>query len=124
MKKLLQIPVLMPLQLLPLLLMVAMATAQNQVKKVAIMPLNFIGYSPEEMRYRLQDIVYNYLHRDGMSIVLQDPVTTNALLGRKEITADNLRNFLPSELASVLGVDYVIMGRVTQESAGGLMHKT
>lgn len=122
MKKILKIPVMMPLHLLPLLLLVTMATAQTAVseKKVAVLPLHYIGNNAGEMRYRLQDVVYDYLHRSHVK--LQDPVETNALLGRKQIKADDLRSYLPSELAVILGVDYVVTGRVSQEYAGATNH--
>jgi hypothetical protein len=59
MKKILQIPVMMPIQLLPLLLMMTMATAQTSMadKKVAVLPIHYVGSESNEMRYRLQDAV-------------------------------------------------------------------
>jgi hypothetical protein len=118
MKKILKIRVMMPIQLLPLLLVVTMATAQtgSMDKKVAVLPIHYIGTESNEMRYRLQDMVVDYLRRSQVKI--QDPVETNALLGRKQIKADDLRDYLPAELATILGVDYVITGRVSQEYAG------
>jgi hypothetical protein len=122
MKKILKIPVMMPLQLLPLLLIVTMATAQTPSadKKVAVLPIHYIGNASGEMNYRLQDIIVDYLRRSGTAVRVQDPVETNALLGRKQIKADDLRDYLPAELAAILGVDYVITGRVSQEYAGSL----
>jgi hypothetical protein len=122
MKKILQIPVMMPIQLLPLLLMMTMATAQTSMadKKVAVLPIHYVGSESNEMRYRLQDLVIDYLRRSGTAIRVQDPLETNALLGRKQIKADDLRSYMPAELAAILGVDYIITGRVSQEYAGSI----
>lgn len=121
MKKILKKLVITPIQILPLLLVLVMATAQESVprasvKKVAVLPIHFIGNSADEMRYRLQDIVYDYLHKNGVGV--QDPFETNALLAKKQIKAEDLRGYTPAELATILGVDYVITGRVSQEYAG------
>lgn len=41
---------------------------------------------------------------------VQDPKTTNALLGKKGIGYDNINDYTPMELAEILGVDAVISG--------------
>ncbi len=43
-------------------------------------------------------------------IEVQDPKTTNALLGKQEINYDNLLEYTPIELAEILNVDAIIMG--------------
>lgn len=109
---------------LALLLLVMQAVAQVPAgKKVAVLPLHFIGSASEEMRYRLQDITYDYLRGHASGVQLQDPVVTNAMLGKKLIEISDLRKYTPAELAAILEVDYVVTGRVSQEAAGGLSNR-
>ena len=48
--------------------------------------------------------------RGTLLVKVQNPVTTNAVLSKEGITIDNLDNYIPSDLARILGVDAVIMG--------------
>ena len=103
--------------LLALLFMSIAANAQ----KVAILPINYIGDSPimmDDMRYRLQNIAYQYLRNGSMELRIQDPSETNALLLRNGVRESNLREFTPAELADMLHVEYVLTGMVTQEVVG------
>jgi hypothetical protein len=47
---------------------------------------------------------------DLKTIEVQDPNKTKALLGKKNITQENISNFTPEELAGILGVDAIITG--------------
>jgi hypothetical protein len=108
-------------QLLALLFLVMQANAQSpSPKTMAVLPIHYIGDSKDEMRYRLQDMAHDYLRDHSAEVRLQDPFATNALLAKRQITADNLRAYTPAELTEILGVDYVVTGRITQEYAGGL----
>lgn len=44
------------------------------------------------------------------SIEIQEPNRTTALLGKKNITVDNIKNYTSEELAQILGVDAIISG--------------
>ena len=48
--------------------------------------------------------------RGKLDVRVQNPLETNAILLRSGITAENLANQSPSELAGLLGVDAVVMG--------------
>jgi hypothetical protein len=98
---------------------VRLANAEN---RVAILPITYIGdgnpVKIEEMRYRLQNIVHDYLRTDAMELKFQDPAETNALLIRNGVNESNLREFTPKELAKILNVEYVLMGSVSQDYTG------
>lgn len=47
---------------------------------------------------------------DLQSVEIQDPRTTNALLGKQNIGYENLLEYTPLEIAEILGVDAVISG--------------
>ncbi|MDD7914959.1 hypothetical protein [Polaribacter ponticola] len=44
------------------------------------------------------------------SIEIQEPNRTTALLGKNNITVDNIKNYTSEELAQILGVDAIISG--------------
>jgi hypothetical protein len=90
--------------------------------KVAILPMTYIGDGNEvrmdEMRYRLQNIAYQYLRNEAIELKFQDPSVTNALLLKNGVHEANFRQFTPGELAEILQVEYVVTGMVNQESRG------
>jgi hypothetical protein len=47
---------------------------------------------------------------DLQNTEVQDPNKTTALLGKKNITQENIKDFTPEELAEILGVDAIISG--------------
>ncbi|RIV42867.1 hypothetical protein [Flagellimonas pelagia] len=47
---------------------------------------------------------------DMQRIEIQDPNTSNAILGKQNIDYNNLRDYTPMELAEILGVDAIISG--------------
>ncbi len=50
--------------------------------------------------------------RGHLRVKVQDPMTTNAILGKKGITIKNITDYTPKELANFLGVDAVVMGTI------------
>lgn len=112
-----------------LLMMAAALTAGAQTQavlrtidaenRVAILPMIYVAEGNDlkldEMRYRLQNIAHDYLRSDAMELTFQDPAETNALLRKHNINAANVRDFTPKELATLLHVEYVLMGTVTQD---------
>ena len=88
--------------------------------RAAILPLIFIGEGNEvrmeEMKYRLQHIAHDFLRKDAVELRFQDPEETNAILLKNGVNETNFRQFLPKELAAILGVEYILMGSVTEEN--------
>lgn len=99
----------------------ANAIASNE-NKVAVLPIIYIseGNSErvEDMRYRLQNIAYLYLKSESMELKFQSPAETNALLLKHGVNESNFREFTPKELATILGVEYILTGMVTQDITG------
>ena len=62
----------------------------------------------------LQTAMYSWFlkrkKRGTMTIEVQDPKRTNALLKKEDIDYDNIQDQLPEDLAKILGVDAVISG--------------
>jgi hypothetical protein len=92
-------------------------------RRVAVLPLYFIGDAPEEMRYRLQEMAHRFLSSNSVELKFQDPSYTNALLAKKGVTLEDLRGYMPAELALLLQVDYVVTGRVTVEHVASSTHE-
>lgn len=94
----------------------------SRQNRVAILPITYIGEGSdtkmEEMRFRLQDLAYEYLIEDAMALRFQQPAETNALLHRNGISSSRLHDYSPRELAYILGVEYVVFGLVSQEADG------
>jgi hypothetical protein len=111
------------MMLLILMLMVYASKAQNtgfnSRYRVAVMPLVYLGDGSEgreeEMRYQLQDVVVSYMSRSAAELKFMDAAEVNALLYKKGIGADNIRQYTPRELARLLNVEYVIMGSLIQD---------
>jgi hypothetical protein len=97
----------------------AQKTGFNSRYKVAVMPLVYMGDGSEgreeEMRYQLQDVVVSYMSRSAAELKFMDAVEINAILYKKGIDQDNIRQYTPAELADLLHVEYVIMGSVIQD---------
>ena len=84
--------------------------------KIAILPFGYINAQQEtntEMGYKVQDECYTYLSAKAAALSIQDPSTTNALLGKAGITFANARNFTMQEICNILGVEYVVRGTIT-----------
>jgi TolB-like protein len=84
--------------------------------KVAVMPFGYINSQQEtnaEMGYKVQDECYTYLSSKAATLSIQDPSTTNALLGKANVTPENVRSFTMQELCNILGVEYLLRGTIT-----------
>jgi len=72
----------------------------------------------KEMEYTqgkgIQSAMFSWFLARGkkgqLKVRVQDPMTTNAILGKKRITVKNIADYTPKELANFLGVDAVVMG--------------
>lgn len=65
------------------------------------------------MGYKVQDECYTYLSGKATAFTIQDPSTTNALLGKAGVSSDNIRNFTNQEICNILGVEYIVRGTIT-----------
>jgi hypothetical protein len=113
----------------------AFATLAKEHKTLAILPFQAtIGLRPNQMKamtpermkemeknegLAVQSALQTYFlkeqGKDDFTVSFQDANTTNALLLKNNITAENIKTFTPAELSKVLGVDGVIMGTFTTD---------
>ncbi|WP_343854559.1 hypothetical protein [Algoriphagus jejuensis] len=66
----------------------------------------------------VQSSTANFVRNEYRAITLQDPITTNAILGKNNIGHSNISNFAPEELAKILGVEFVIYGMLSITNKG------
>lgn len=84
--------------------------------KVAVLPFAYINPNQEtnqEMGYKVQQECYTMLSSKAAALTIQDPSTTNAVLGKAGVTMENFRSFTMDELCSILGVEYVLKGTIS-----------
>ncbi|MEL7587484.1 MAG: hypothetical protein AAGU19_12285 [Prolixibacteraceae bacterium] len=100
----------------------ALATMPStQRNMVAVLPFSYIGQGgekDEKLSKKVQSDCYNLLLKYASRFSIQDPMKTNALLARQGINGSNLDGFLPSELAVILGTEYVVVGSVLVDYKG------
>ncbi|WP_207433680.1 hypothetical protein [Sabulibacter ruber] len=108
----------------------AFATLAKSHKTLAILPFEAtIGLRPNQQKnltperikemeknegLAVQSALQTYFlkvsSKDDFTVSFQDAATTNAMLMKNNITAENIKSFTPAELSKVLGVDGVITG--------------
>ncbi|HEX5152502.1 MAG TPA: hypothetical protein VFW07_13725 [Parafilimonas sp.] len=84
--------------------------------KVAVLPFGYINSQQEtntEMGYKVQEECYTYLSNKAATLSIQDPSTTNVLLGKAGVTFENARSFTMQEICNILGVEYLVRGIIT-----------
>ncbi|MTI33251.1 hypothetical protein [Xanthovirga aplysinae] len=93
---------------------------------VKLRPNQMKKYTPEQYEEMqkiegkaIQSAVHSYFlkkkSKNPFTVSFQDIQKTNALLGKNEITQDNIENYTPEELAEILGVDGVISGTMNTD---------
>lgn len=85
--------------------------------KVAVLPFRFLADKQsigEDMGYQVQNECYAFLSKHAGELTIIDPRTTNALLIKAGADQQNIRGFTMSELCSILGVEYLIDGSISQ----------
>lgn len=108
----------------------AFAQKTKNHKVIAVMPFQItLKLRPKQMKnitpQQLKDMEYDqgkgvqssmfswFLARGKkgqLKVQVQDPMTTNATLKKNGITIKNITNYTPKELATILGVDAIVMG--------------
>jgi len=96
-------------------------TISDHHNKVAILPFHFIidkRRAAKEMSEEVQQECYSYLMKHSEGLTFLDPRTTDAILVKAAITFDNIEGYTMDELCNILGVEYVVDGKVTQNRTG------
>lgn len=94
---------------------------QDHHNVVAILPFTYIGSGgsrDEKMAIKAQGDCFNILKKESSQLILQDPITTNALLIKGGINESNIVGFTPNDLAQLLGAEYIIYCTVTINQRG------
>lgn len=90
--------------------------------KIAILPFEFItndhSLNANSMAEQLQAESYLSVKENTHGLELQDPITTNSLLAKNNITLANLKSNSPTEMAALLGVENVLYGIATVTNKG------
>jgi len=94
----------------------------SRKNKMAVLPFEYITNDPsimvDAMRIEIQSSCINSFRREAKSLDVQDPMTTNALLAKNEITHENYKTIPPKDMAILLGVEYVVYGTFDLENEG------
>lgn len=88
---------------------------------VAVLPFDYMntgGNRDDKMGLKVQSDCYTYLRKKAKLFTIQDPMTTNALLVKNNLSVDNLIGLTPQEMANLLGVEYVVYGSVVISQTG------
>ena len=89
---------------------------------IAILPFAFAsnvgGNLPDKMNTKVQSDCARLLRKSTRQFTVQDPINTNAILGKHKINSDNVTSYTPEEIAHILNVEYVIYGSVTVTQTG------
>lgn len=89
---------------------------------IAVLPFQFISndqsMDPLAMSNLAQNTTANSVKEQYGQLTLQDPITTNALLAKSNIDLTNITTMTPSEIAALLGVEFVIYGTVNLTNKG------
>lgn len=100
----------------------APANAADAHNKIAVLPFQFISNDPSmdanSLSNLAQNTTANSIREQYGNLILQDPVTTNALLAKKNIDQSNITTMTPTEVANLLGVEYVVYGTVNLTNKG------
>jgi hypothetical protein len=94
---------------------------QSHHNIVAVLPFTYIGQGgsrDQKLGIKIQSDCYNVLKKYADQFILQDPITTNALLIKHNINEENIMGFTPSELTNILNAEYIIYGNVTVNDKG------
>ncbi|SHO64398.1 hypothetical protein [Algoriphagus zhangzhouensis] len=90
--------------------------------KIAVLPFAIISNDPgltiDELRTFTQNQAANTVRNEYGSLSLQDPLTTNAILAKNNLSQDNIDSFTPAEIAELLGVEFIIFGSVKVTNKG------
>jgi len=100
----------------------APANAVDAHNKIAVLPFQFSSndpsMDPKAMSSLAQNTTANSIRQQYGNLMLQDPMTTNALLAKNNIDYSNITTMLPAEVANLLGVEYVVYGTVNLTNKG------
>ena len=84
--------------------------------KVAVLPFGYLKDQETTnvtMQKKIQQDTYSAFKKKAINLTYQDPITTNAFLAKAGVSNNNIEGYTMGEIATILGVEYVIQGMVT-----------
>ncbi|SDS40388.1 hypothetical protein SAMN04515667_2097 [Formosa sp. Hel1_31_208] len=96
----------------------ASSSLKDHHNKVAILPFAFLKNQDDgssAMSKKIQQETYAIFNAHKGILNFQDPMTTNRLLGKAGIGANDEQNYSMGELCDILGVEFVVQGLVSIE---------
>lgn len=84
--------------------------------KVAVLPFGYLKDQETTnvtMQKKIQQDTYGAFKKKAINLKYQDPITTNALLAKAGVSNNNIDGYTMGEIATILGVEYLIQGMVT-----------
>jgi TolB-like protein len=91
--------------------------------KVAILPFHYTidkQRVSEEVSDEVQEECFTFLSKHSEGLTILSPHTTNALLSKAGVNFNTMVNYTMDELCNILGVEYLVEGRVTQIRTGSV----
>ncbi|MFX1706885.1 CsgG/HfaB family protein [Chitinophaga sp. CC14] len=97
-------------------------SAEQRKNKVAVLPFeietNDQSLATPTMSKQVQESCINALRSQSPFQTIQDPMVTNNILTKKNLTAADLSMYTPKEWAEILGVEYVVIGAYSIQNKG------
>lgn len=95
----------------------------NNRHKIAVLPFECIsndqGIMIDAMSHKAQEDCINSIKENTVGdLTVQEAITTNSLLAKHNVSQKKLREITPSEMAKILGVEYVLYGTVNITNKG------
>ncbi|NHN25992.1 hypothetical protein FIA58_009930 [Flavobacterium jejuense] len=98
------------------------SNASDRKGKMAVVPFliitNMDSVDKDAFSRQIQSDCSNIIKQESPMIDVIDVRIVNATLAKNNITVNDLQNMLPTELAEVLGVEYVVLGSYEIENTG------
>ena len=89
-------------------------TAAERKNKLAVLPFTMVsndqGLMSEAMSGQIQHAAINSFKKNTRQIMVQDPMTTNAILLKNNLDPNSIKTMMPQKVAEILGVEFVVYG--------------
>mgnify|MGYP001282884603 FL=1 len=89
-------------------------TAAERKNKLAVLPFTMVsndqGLMSEAMSGQIQHAAINSFKKNTRQIMVQDPMTTNAILLKNNLDLNSIKTMMPQRVAEILGVEFVVYG--------------
>ncbi|WBL23530.1 hypothetical protein [Zunongwangia sp. HRR-M8] len=89
-------------------------SAADRKNKLAVLPFTMVsndqGLMSEAMSGQIQHAAINSFKKNTRQLMVQDPMTTNAILLKNNLDPNSIKTLMPQKVAEILGVEFVVYG--------------